>query len=89
MIKIDKMIPTSWSDSTIEAVNTQIPGWASKNTTPQSPITVADCSRAAGMTNDMLAGDRVHPNDKGDTFIAKQIGPVLIKTIQAKLGKAA
>ncbi|KAK4163942.1 carbohydrate esterase family 3 protein [Cladorrhinum sp. PSN259] len=86
---IDKMIPTSWSDTTIESVNTQIPAWASKNSTPQSPITVADCSRAAGMTNAMLQGDKVHPNSQGDAFIAKQIGPVLIKVIKAKLETTA
>ncbi|KAM7193794.1 carbohydrate esterase family 3 protein [Naviculisporaceae sp. PSN 640] len=84
---IDKMIPTSWSDATIEAVNSQIPAWAAKYTTAQSPITVADCSRAAGMTNNMLAGDRVHPNAQGDAFIAKQIGPVLIKVLNDKLGR--
>lgn len=87
-LKIDKMIPTQWSDATIEAVNTAIPGWAAKYTTAQSPITVADCSRAAGMTNNMLAGDKVHPNSQGDAFIAKQIGPVLIKVLNAKLGRA-
>ncbi|KAK4442200.1 NAD(P)H-quinone oxidoreductase subunit N [Podospora aff. communis PSN243] len=86
---IDKMIPTSWSDSTIEAVNTAIPNWAKQHTTTQSPITVADCSRAAGMTNAMLKGDRVHPNDLGDQFIAKQVGPVLIQVLKAKLGTSA
>jgi lysophospholipase L1-like esterase len=83
---IVKMIPTQWSDSTIEAVNTAIPGWASQKTTAQSPITVADASRAAGYTNAMLAGDKVHPNSQGDQFIAKQVGPVLIKVIKEKLG---
>ena len=86
---IDKMIPTQWSDSTIEAVNTAIPNWAKQRTTTQSPITVADCSRAAGMTNAMLKGDKVHPNDLGDQFIAKQVGPVLIQVIKAKLGASA
>ncbi|KAK4450525.1 carbohydrate esterase family 3 protein [Podospora aff. communis PSN243] len=85
---IVKMIPTQWSDSTIEAVNTAIPGWASQRTTAQSPITVADASRAAGYTNAMLAGDRVHPNAQGDQFIAKQVGPVLVKVIKEKLGVA-
>ena len=85
---IVKMIPTQWSDSTIEAVNTAIPGWASQKTTAQSPITVADASRAAGYTNAMLAGDKVHPNSQGDQFIAKQVGPVLIKVIKEKLGTA-
>ncbi|KAK0745492.1 carbohydrate esterase family 3 protein [Schizothecium vesticola] len=85
---IVKMIPTQWSDSIIEAVNTAIPGWASQKTTTQSPITVADASRAAGYTNAMLAGDKVHPNSQGDQFIAKQVGPVLIKVIKEKLGAA-
>ena len=86
---MNKIIPTQWSDKTIEAVNTQIPGWVKEHTTADSPITVADVSRAAGYTNDMLQGDKVHPNNKGDQFIAKQLGPVLIKVIQAKLGASA
>ena len=87
--KIDKLIPTSWSDKTIEAVNTAIPGWVKQHTTSKSPITIADCSRAAGMTNAMLRSDKVHPNDQGDQFIAKQVGPVLIQVIKAKLGASA
>ncbi len=34
----------------------------------------------------MLRGDRVHPNDQGDQFIAKQLSPVLVQVIRAKLG---
>jgi len=83
------MIPTQWSDKTIEAVNSAIPDWAKQHTTTQSPITVADCSRAAGMTNAMLASDKVHPNSQGDQFIAKQVGPVLIQVIKAKLAASA
>ncbi|KAK0644473.1 carbohydrate esterase family 3 protein [Cercophora newfieldiana] len=83
---IVKMIPTQWSDSTIEAVNTAIPGWAVQRGTAQSPITVADASRAAGYTNEMLQGDKVHPNGLGDQFIAKQVGPVLVRVLKAKLG---
>ncbi|KAK4158691.1 family 3 putative carbohydrate esterase [Cladorrhinum sp. PSN259] len=78
---IDKLIPTSWSDATIEGVNTAIPGWVQAHTTAQSPIAIADCSRAAGYTKSMLAGDGVHPNDQGDQFIAKQVGPKLIQFI--------
>ncbi|AEO70878.1 carbohydrate esterase family 3 protein [Thermothielavioides terrestris NRRL 8126] len=78
---IDKLIPTSWSDATIEAVNTGIPGWAQTHTTAQSPIAIADCSRAAGFTNAMLRSDGVHPNDQGDQFIAQQVGPKLIQFI--------
>ncbi|KAH8878749.1 carbohydrate esterase family 3 protein [Thozetella sp. PMI_491] len=86
---IDKLIPTSWSDKTIEAVNTAIPGWATQRNTAQSSVTVADCSRAAGMTNDMLRSDKVHPNDQGDRFIVKQLSPVLVKVIRAKIEASA
>jgi lysophospholipase L1-like esterase len=82
-IIVDKLIPTSWSDATIEALNTAIPGWAQQLTTAQSPIVVADCSRAAGYTNAMLEGDGVHPNSQGDTFLAGKIGPPLINAINS------
>ncbi|KAK7960347.1 GDSL-like Lipase/Acylhydrolase [Apiospora saccharicola] len=83
---IDKMIPTSWSDATIESVNSAIPAWASQHSTTASPIVVADCSRAAGFTNAMLQQDGVHPNDLGDQFIAQQVGPKLIQAIKAAQG---
>jgi hypothetical protein len=81
-IIIDKMIPTSWSDATIEAVNSAIPGWAQQRSTAQSPIVVADCSRAGGYTNAMLEGDGVHPNAAGDQHLAGKIGPPLIQFIK-------
>ena len=76
------MIPTSWSDATVESVNTQIPSWASQKSTNQSSIVVADCSRAAGFTNAMLRGDGVHPNDAGDQFIAKAVGPKIVQAVK-------
>lgn len=66
---------------TIEAVNTAIPGWVEQYSTSQSPIAIADCSRANGFTNDMLRSDGVHPNSLGDAFIADQVGPKLIDFI--------
>ena len=80
---IDKLIPTSWSDSTVEAVNTGLPAWVASKTTAQSPIVIADCSRAAGFTNAMLRSDGVHPSASGDTFIANAVGPKLIQVIKA------
>jgi hypothetical protein len=80
-LQIDKLIPTSWSDATVEGVNTAIPGWVQAHSTSQSPVVIADCSRAAGFTNAMLESDGVHPNSQGDQFIAKQIGPKLIQLI--------
>ena len=76
------MIPTSWSDATIEAVNAAIPNWVAQRTNAQSPIVIADCSRAAGYTNAMLRSDGVHPNDAGDQFLAQQIGPKLVQVIK-------
>lgn len=81
-IIIDKLIPTSWSDATIESLNSAIPGWAQQRSTSTSPIVVADCSRANGYTNAMLEGDGVHPNLSGDQFIAQQVGPKLIQFIR-------
>ncbi|KAK4039824.1 family 3 putative carbohydrate esterase [Parachaetomium inaequale] len=78
---IDKLIPTSWSDATVEGVNNAIPGWVQAHTTSQSPVVIADCSRAAGFTNAMLESDGVHPNNQGDQFLANQIGPKLIQLI--------
>jgi len=82
-IIIDKLIPTSWSDATIENVNKAIPGWVSQYSTSQSPIVIADCSRANGFTNAMLeSSDGVHPNSAGDQFIAQQVGPKLIQFVK-------
>jgi lysophospholipase L1-like esterase len=53
-----------------------------QRSTTQSPIIIADCSRAAGFTNAMLRSDGVHPNDLGDQFLAKQIGPKLVQVIK-------
>ncbi|KAL2146286.1 hypothetical protein VTI28DRAFT_4582 [Corynascus sepedonium] len=82
---IDKLIPTSWSDATIEGINSAIPDWAAAQSTTESPVEVADCSRAAGFTNNMLQGDGVHPNSQGDQFIAEQVGPKLVQFISDAL----
>lgn len=76
------MIPTSWSDATVEAVNAAIANWVVQRTTARSPIVIADCSRAAGFTNAMLRSDGVHPNDAGDRFLVQQIGPKLVQAIK-------
>jgi lysophospholipase L1-like esterase len=34
----------------------------------------------------MLRSDGVHPNEQGDAFIAKQVGPVLIQAIKTVRG---
>jgi len=82
-IIVDKVIPLPYRQSGIDAINAQIPSWASSHSTTQSPIKIADC--ATGFSTSWLR-DGVHPNSSGDTFIAKQIYPVLLSLIQASLG---
>lgn len=82
---VDRLIPTSWSDPTVEAVNAAIPNWAAQRSTAQSPVVVADASRAAGFTNAMLEGDGVHPNAAGDRFLAGVIGPKLVDAVKSVL----
>jgi lysophospholipase L1-like esterase len=84
-IIVDKLIPSQNSHATIEALNTAIPGWVQQQTTSQSPIVIADCSRAAGFTNAMLE-DALHPNLQGDQFMANKIGPLLLGFIRDVLG---
>lgn len=84
-IQVDKLIPTRYNDATIESLNSAIPGWVQQRTTAQSPIVVADCSRAAGFTDAMFE-DALHPNLQGDQFMAGKIGPPLIQFVKDVLG---
>ncbi|KAH8174146.1 GDSL-like lipase/Acylhydrolase family protein [Sarocladium implicatum] len=81
-IILNKVIPVFWEGTTLPRLNAAIPGWAEGRTTAQSPITIADCSRDSGFTNDMLQKDLIHPNEEGDKFIAKQIGPKVIQAVE-------
>ena len=45
---------------------------------------IADCSTQAGFTTAMLR-DGVHPNAQGDQVLARNIGPILVQLIKAKL----
>nr|UMZ45335.1 hypothetical protein [Paramyrothecium sp.] len=78
---VDKLIPASINDANIDSLNNAIPGWAQQRSTTQSPIVVADCSKAAGFTLAMLE-DGIHPNSQGDQLIASQVGPKLIQFIK-------
>lgn len=81
------MIPLSFNNAPITALNARIPAWAAGLNTTQSPIWVADCSAEAGFTTGMLR-DGVHPNDQGDRFLAQKIGPLLIHAIEQVLDEA-
>lgn len=79
--QIDKIIPLPFKNGPIVEVNKLIPDWVETNSTPESPIVIADCSEDNGFTASMLR-DGVHPNAAGDTLIADQVGPLLIKYIK-------
>ena len=71
-------------DGQIRAINAAIPAWAAGKNTTESPIVIADCSSEAGYTSAMHR-DGIHPNAQGDQFMAKQIGPLLIRFVKDKL----
>lgn len=80
--QVDKVTPLSTSrNPAVIALNDQIPDWAANMTTSESPIQIADCSADAGFTRGMLR-DGVHPNDKGDQFIAAQVGPLVLQAVE-------
>jgi lysophospholipase L1-like esterase len=84
-IQVDKVIPLSFSNSGITAINAAIPAWAQGLNSTDSPIMIADCSSQAGFTTGMLR-DGVHPNAQGDQVMAKAIGPLVIQLVKEKLG---
>ena len=86
--QVDKVIPLSFNQAAIDAINARIPAWAEGLSTSDSPIVIADCSTQAGFTTGMLYGDGVHPNDEGDQFIAKQVGPLVVEAIQDLIGSS-
>ncbi|PKS07191.1 hypothetical protein jhhlp_005791 [Lomentospora prolificans] len=78
---IDKIIPLPFKNGPIVEVNKLIPGWVETNSTPESPIVIADCSEDNGFTASMLR-DGVHPNAQGDKVMADQIGPLVIQYVK-------
>ncbi|SPO04315.1 related to acetylxylan esterase [Cephalotrichum gorgonifer] len=80
-IIIDKVIPLSFSNAPIKAINAAIPAWAERQNTADSPVVIADCSDENGFTTGMLR-DGVHPNAAGDEIIASEVGPLLIQFVK-------
>lgn len=78
------MIPLSYSNAAVQAINAQIPAWAAKLNTTESPIVVADCYTGF-KTSDLRDG--VHPNANGDKIIASRVGPLLLDYVRQSLGK--
>lgn len=81
--KIDLLIPLSYAQDKVNALNNAIPGWVASQTTTNSPIVIADC--ATGFTTSQLR-DGIHPNAAGDQIIASRIHPVLLKIIKSAIG---
>jgi len=81
-IIVDLVIPLSFSNSAIQAINARIPAWAKGLNTTDSPIVVADCYQGFP-TSDLRDG--VHPNLDGDAIIASRIGPLLLDYVKGSL----
>ena len=76
------VIPLSFSNANIQAINAAIPAWAKGLNTTESPIVIADCN--TGFSTSMLR-DGVHPNAEGDGVIASRVGPLLLNYISQSL----
>lgn len=76
------MIPLSFSNAPIQAINARIPAWAAGLNTTESPIVVADCY--TGFQTSYLR-DGVHPNLDGDKVIASRVGPLLLDFVKKSL----
>ncbi|KEY69365.1 hypothetical protein S7711_11218 [Stachybotrys chartarum IBT 7711] len=83
-IIFDKIIPAAFNNAAIAALNARIPAWAASLNSTDSPIWIADCSSDAGFSQSFLR-DGVHTNDQGDEFMARQIGPRLLRAVQDSL----
>ncbi|EAQ84453.1 hypothetical protein CHGG_08467 [Chaetomium globosum CBS 148.51] len=81
-IIVDLVIPLSFSNAPIQAINARIPAWAAGLNTTESPIVVADCY--TGFQTSYLR-DGVHPNLDGDRVIASRVGPLLLDYVKASL----
>ncbi|KAK3348498.1 SGNH hydrolase [Neurospora tetraspora] len=82
--QVDQIIPLSFNNAAIQAINAQIPAWAAKLNTTESPIVVADCYTGF-KTSDLRDG--VHPSASGDKIIASRVGPLLLDLVRQSLGK--
>ncbi|KAK3305197.1 carbohydrate esterase family 3 protein [Chaetomium strumarium] len=81
-IIVDLVIPLSYSNAQIQAINARIPDWARGLNSTDSPIVIADCYN--GFSTSYLR-DGVHPNLEGDRLMASRIGPLLLNYVNASL----
>ncbi|KAL1879275.1 hypothetical protein Daus18300_001854 [Diaporthe australafricana] len=79
---VDEVIPLSFNNNAIVALNNAIPSWAATLNTTESPIVIADCY--TGFTTSDLR-DGVHPNESGDRKIQAKISPLLINYVKQSL----
>jgi lysophospholipase L1-like esterase len=86
-LKVDKVIPLSFNQQPIDALNARIDAWAAGLNSTESPIWIADCSVQAGFTTGMLS-DGVHPNAQGDEFIARVVGPLVVSAIEQVIAES-
>ncbi|KXX78220.1 hypothetical protein MMYC01_205078 [Madurella mycetomatis] len=83
-IIVDLVIPLSFGNAGIEALNARIPEWAAGLNSTESPIVIADCYTGF-QASDLRDG--VHPSISGDRIIASRVGPLLLNYVSQSLGQ--
>ncbi|KAK4119224.1 carbohydrate esterase family 3 protein [Parathielavia appendiculata] len=83
-IIVDLVIPASFNNNGIQAINARIPEWARGLNSTESPIVIADCYTGFS-TSDLRDG--VHPSLSGDRIIASRVGPLLLSYVRQSLGQ--
>ncbi|KAK4098416.1 carbohydrate esterase family 3 protein [Parathielavia hyrcaniae] len=83
-IIVDLVIPASFNNNAIQALNARIPEWARSLNSTESPIVIADCYTDFS-TSDLRNG--VHPSLSGDRLIASRVGPLLLGYVRKALGQ--
>ncbi|KLU92953.1 cellulose-binding protein [Magnaporthiopsis poae ATCC 64411] len=81
-IIIDTVIPLSFGQAGITAINNQIPTWAAQQNKTDSPIYVLDVANGYPASANR---DGVHPNAQGDQIIASKLSPLLIQLIKESI----
>ena len=81
-IIIDTVIPLSFGQAGITAINNQIPAWAAQQNKTGSPIYVLDVANGYPASANR---DGVHPGAQGDQIIASKLSPLLIQLIKESI----
>ncbi|PGH08255.1 hypothetical protein AJ79_06041 [Helicocarpus griseus UAMH5409] len=85
-IIVAQIIPLSFADQNVQALNAAIPAWAEGLNSETSPVWVVN--QYEGFTSGDLS-DGVHPNASGDTKMANKWHPAIVEAIASIQGRTA